>query len=214
MGTIEGWVQLQAGSELPSYPPGTVPDPGSTLPDLCGPPRTSFRQPVKKTKDGHLAGILVSATGFQTVPPHPAVTHRVVIENCRLTPALVVATQHDTLVVGNETDHAFVPSLVASPLMQVVLQGQEYSIPLDQPTTTELGCHFSTPCGKTHVFVLSHPVHATTSSTGYFRIEHVPTGKDIKLHAWHPLFEETMQPAPVEENATTHITLSLAPRTE
>lgn len=216
VGTVEGIVRVAEGvTELPAYaPPDIGLDAGRTFPDVCTPPRVVDRQPVQMGEGRAAIGVMVAATGDRErfrVPEVPPREHRVAIRDCRLTPMLIVATRGDRLMMENEMDHPFLPSLGQTPFHEGLLRGEPRTITLDRLAVEPLKCGFGTPCGRTDVIVLGHPVHATTDAQGRFRIDNVPAGQDITIHAWHPLFAESSARVHVGEGATQRIELVLRP---
>jgi hypothetical protein len=107
---LEGIVRLAAGQQLPEH---SLEDMESKVldhtargawPDACTPPKTADRQPVQLSAEGGLSGVVLAASQFKHGRTRPPVTHEVVIEDCRLTPSLVVAVKGDTLRVKNSLD--------------------------------------------------------------------------------------------------------------
>jgi hypothetical protein len=214
---VEGSVRLAEGYNLPSYRAEGMEKKvldhvaEAALPGSCTPLEASDRQPVKLTGDGHLAGILLAASKFSHQPQRPARVHEVVIRNCRLEPALVVAMKGDSLRVRNEVDYPFMPGLGQQPVARTLSRGQTYDVVLDTPGVNPLLCGFTAPCGRTDVIVMLHPYYAVTDATGTFRFEDFPTGEPVALSAWHPLFQESRQELRVEPGARQKLEFALTP---
>ena len=209
-GTVEGVVRIVAGAELPSYPDlraPTQPPP----PEACTPPRTVDRQPVQMNDARLLSGVLVQASGFTQEVTREPVTHEAFIRDCRLTPQLIAAVRGDTLTLKNETDYPFLPTMGLSNLSTAVLHDESRDYPLDRGGIFNLTCGFAAPCGRADVVVVYHPVHDITEEGGTFRMENVPAGEELRIHAWHPLFQEAAQTVTVAEGETLRIELELTP---
>lgn len=193
---IEGQVRLDEGyAEAPLY---TMEDIGMTpanseRPEGCPPVRRSDRRPLSLAEDRGLGGVLVSISReepFEREPPGEPQRRVVSIEECMLTPALMVARRGDSLVIRNETDQMFMPRVVNDPFMQGLLPNQERVIPLEAAgRVVDIQCQISTGCGRSDVVVLGHPYFAVTDADGRFRIEGLPAGT-YQVHAWHPLVPE------------------------
>lgn len=213
VGTIEGVVRLAEGAKLPEYARRDLGDKQlQKLPAVCPPRTESDLEPVKLEGDRGLAGVLVTATGFHGTFPHEPSQIEVAIRDCRLEPRLVVGQRGDQLVVRNETNFAFLPRLGSEKLQRVLTKGQSRTMPLERGGAYPLACTWGVPCGRTDVIVLYHPVYAVTGSDGHFRIDNVPAGQHVTVHAWHPLFQDATAPAEVAEGKTVHLDLTLAPR--
>jgi hypothetical protein len=186
-----GVVRLAPGVELPRLPPA-----GSELqppmPESCSPASERDRMPVRMGDDRTLEGVLVQASEFAVEVTREPVEHEVVIRDCRLEPRLVPAVRGDTLVVKNESDYPFLPTIGRAPMMQAVLPGQTRSFPLQEGGVHTLSCGFAAPCGRTDVIVVYHPLHTVTGEGGRFRLKGLPADHSLELHAWHPLFEDSM----------------------
>ncbi len=217
VGTVEGTIRLAPGAHLPSYAAnavGVLSGHPSSWPHECTLPTGGDLQPV--TMDAHrgLVGVLVAATGD---PKHFRVPHAaprdidVRIHDCRLTPAFVVATRGDTLVVHNEMKEPFMPSFPDDPFRRAAIQNTPLRMPLDRGGVRALACTLGVPCGRTDVIVLYHPVHAVIEAQGHYRLTNVPAGQRISLHAWHPLFKEALGTVTVQAGGTAHLDLVLSP---
>jgi hypothetical protein len=209
-GIVEGIVVLAEGTELPSYPDTRGPV-QPQIPESCTPPQLLDRQPVRSPDGRGLEGVLVQAAEFDAEMTREPATHEVVIRDCRLVPRLVAAVRGDTLRVKNETDYPFLPTLGRSPMMQAIMKDETRDFALDTGGVFSLTCGFAAPCGRTDVVVVYHPVHAVTDEAGRFRIENVPAGEEVEIHAWHPLFEDSMVTVTVAAGATETLELTLRP---
>jgi hypothetical protein len=215
---IEGVVRLAEGAELPSYPKDTMERTvlahvhDAPLPESCSPPKTTDRQPVQLTPDGLLAGVMVVATGFSKQPQRPPMVHEVAIEDCRLTPSLVVAMKGDTLRVRNTVNYPFMPTYRERGMARTLSPGQTYDVTLDKPGVQPLLCGFTAPCGRTDVIVLLHPLYAKTDANGKFKIEGLPPGENLMINVWHPLFQDSRQSVQLASGEHKSLEFVLAPR--
>lgn len=213
VGTIEGVVRLAPGAALPERPPGQPDAEGqaATVPEDCPPPKKTELRPVTLGADRGLEGVLVSATGFDVALPHEPTEVHATIRDCRLEPPLVVGQRGDSLIVTNQSNHAFMPRIGAQAFQQVLTHGQSRTIPLERGGSFPLFCAIGIPCGLTDVVVLYHPVYAVTTNDGHFRIDNVPAGEKVTLHAWHPLFREATAESRVGKGRTVHLDLTVEP---
>jgi len=218
LGVVEGTIRLAEGAELPRYTPEQLGRrPGQpALPDDCLPALETDLEPVRRTTDGLLDGVMVAVTGDvesfrRDLPPYTAQVRNVTIDRCRLAPRLLVAVRGDTLRVTNHMSYPFLPTLGETPFLRALTQGQFQDFELDRGGVRSLGCAFAAPCGRTEIVVVYHPVYAVTDAQGHFRIENVPVGDAVVFHAWHPLFEEASVTADVRAGQPTHVELVLSP---
>ncbi len=209
---IEGHVRLAPGAELPRYfdNPMIAASPRPGIPDFCNPPAERDREPVRRVAGDRLVGVLVAVSEFTGDVPREPATHEVFIRDCRLTPELVVATRGDTLRLVNETNYPFFPDL-GQGLMQALLRQQTRDLELGRGGVRTLACGFTAPCGRTQVVTLYHPLHTITDDQGHFRIEGVPSGQEIRLNAWHPLFAETNVAVTARPGETRRVEITLSP---
>ena len=196
-GVLTGVVRLANGAPLPEYSDQQMErkvlshTERAALPDSCSPPKINDRRPVQVTADGLLAGVMLAASEFTTQPDVPPTTHAIKIEDCRLTPRLVVAKRGDTLRVTNTVpNYPFMPAFGNTTVVKTLIPGQNYDVPLDQPGVSAVTCGFTAPCGRTDVVVLEHPYATVTDAQGHFRFEKFPADQAVTLNAWHPLFKE------------------------
>lgn len=209
---IEGTLRLADGAELAQYPESpTVGGPGRpALPEACTPPQQSDRVPVQEASGGGLTGVLVALADFDRHVDHEPETHRLTIEDCRLTPRLVVATRGDTLVLRNDTDYPFMPDL-GTGMLQGLLHEEERELELGQGGVRTLMCGFAAPCGRAEIVTLYHPLHTISDARGHYRIEGVPAGEELRVNAWHPLYQEANETVTLRSGETRTIDLVLSP---
>lgn len=216
-GTVIGIVRLAEGAVLPSWPLQAMPHPPGTQvprPELCGPPKLTDTQSARlDAATRGLSGVLVAPSDFDRAPPITATTHQLTIRECRLEPAFLVATVGDRVVLTNRTDYPFLPTGGEGPgVTQALLGGQTREFALDRVGPRTIGCNaFGSACGRTDVMTMAHPIHAVTGADGRFRIERVPANEDLRLHAWNPLFEETVLPLRLAPGETKTIDIVLTP---
>jgi hypothetical protein len=214
-----GSVRLAPGHELPSYTPEQMERAvlahvkGGTFPEICTPPKTADRTPVRQTPDGKLIGVMLAASEFspRTAQPAAARAHEITIKDCRLTPTIVVARIGDSLHVKNEVNYPLLPGMGTDSFNQTLNQGQSRDIALDTGGVKLLMCGFTAPCGRTDIIVLAHPFAAVTDEKGEFRIDDFPADETLRLNAWHPLFSETSITTRVASGETKRVELVLTP---
>jgi len=195
-GVLIGVVRLAEAADLPEYTDGQMErkvlshTQRAALPDACSPPKINDQRPVQLTADGLLAGVMLAASDFSTQPDVPPITRSVVIDDCRLTPRLIVAKKGDTLRVTSKVNYPFMPAFGATAVVKTLIPGQNYDVPLDQPGVSAITCGFTAPCGRADVIVLEHSYFTVTDGQGHFRFESFPADEAVTLNAWHPLFKE------------------------
>lgn len=211
VGTIEGEIRLAEGAELPKYSRAALGEsPRVTRPEICPAPRDTELTPVRRTEAGRLSGVLVSVTGFAKSPNSEPREHELRIFDCGLEPRIIAATRGDRLKIVNETPHAFLPSFGNEPFTDALAHKQVRTVALDRGGVIPVRCTFGSGCGRSDVFVLYHPVHSVTDAEGRFRMENVPAGS-VKVHAWHPLFDEAAAEVTIASGETKRVELTLRP---
>lgn len=214
MGTVEGIVRLAPGAALPSFPtnPMVASGPAAALPSDCAPPSDRDRQPVQVGASGGLTNLVIVATGdADHWPDSPGPrTHQARIENCRLTPSVLVAERGDTIHFENPTTFPFFPDL-GTGFSRALLPSDPLDLLLDQGGVRTIQCAFSNACGRMDVVTIYHPVHAVTDGEGRFRLTNVPAGQDVRITAWHPLFQEASAQTRVEAGGTATVELTIEP---
>lgn len=218
-GTVIGIVRLAQGAVLPSWPAQAMPRPPGTQvprPEVCGPPKLTDTQSARlDAATRALEGILVAPSDFDHAPPAGPVTHQLTIRECRLEPAFLVATVGDRVRLANATDYPFLPTAGAgSGITQALLSGQTRDLTLGHAGPRMVGCSaLGVACGRSDIMVMAHPLHAVTSADGRFRIERVPANQDLHLHAWNPLFQESVVPLRLSPGETKTVEFALTPAT-
>lgn len=216
-GLLLGVVRLAPGAELPSYAAAQMEKrvlshtERAPWPTSCTPPKTTDRQPVALTADRSLSGVVIAASEFSHQKSRPSRVHEVVIDDCRLKPAMVVAMKGDKLRVRSLVSYPFMPTFGSSPEVRTLIPGQTYDVVLDKPGVSPLVCGFTAPCGRTDVVVMLHPVASVTDAEGKFRIMGFPAGETVSVSAWHPLFGESRIDVRVEPGAEKHVEFVLTP---
>ena len=191
MATVEGVVRLASGSSLALRElPQTRNQP--PVPKQCRREGKEPAPPVSLEQGNGLRGVTVFATDFSGPTRDTSRrVHDVAIEKCAMTPSFVLASRGDVLRLHNNTDYPFLPKFGDTNLMRVILRDEQREIPLDFGGHSELRCGFAAPCGVTDVVVFYHRVFTKTAELGRYRLENVPAGQPVKLHAWHPLYRDT-----------------------
>ncbi len=209
-GTIDGIVRLSPDSLLPSYPDNPMVSTGASapMPADCAPPSERDRQPVQIGASGGLTNLVIVATGDREHWPDTAGprTRTARIEGCRLVPSTLVAERGDTIHLENESTFPFFPDL-GTGFTRALLPTDPLDLVLDQGGVRTIGCGFSNACGRIEVVTLYHPVYTVSDAEGRFRMTNVPAGQDVRITAWHPLFQEVGVNARVEVGGTTTIEL-------
>jgi hypothetical protein len=215
-GTVIGHVTFAPGDAgLPYYPDYMIPTPAAPAPPPEDCPHMQAHVPVRMDEhDRGLVGVMIAATEFdRTHPPHADPTHRdVEIRDCSLTPMLVVANVGDTIVVTNRSSYPYFPSVTGygGTTMAAIRDQPPREFSLDHPGITQLGCgSFGVQCGRADVIVLQNPAWAVTTTAGAYRIENVPPGDHVEIHAWHPLFAEAMERIDLHDGETKTVDLVL-----
>ena len=219
VGTLRGVVRLAPGAEVPAYTEAQLfgdASPGPR-PEACGPPQRSERQPVRLSEDRGLSNIAIVVIGEDpntfgdVLPEREPVEHRVAIRNCRLHPPTVVATRGDELVLVNEMDHPFLPTLGSSNFMRGLRQGEEHKWPLDRGGIVPLRCGFGSVCGRADVAVAFFPVNGVTDELGQFEITNAPTHQQLQVTTAHPLFQEAVVTTRVGVGEAVEVEITLHP---
>lgn len=213
-GFIEGIVRIAEGAEVPRYFDNPVQVEGrNPIPDDCTPPREVDRTPVTIADEtGGLVGLSIVGTGEDEASwPRPAepVLHEVAIRDCRLTPSLLVTTRGDRVRFTNETEYPFFPEL-GEGILQALLRPEPREITTEQGGVRTIQCGFAAPCGRMEMITLYHPVHTVSGADGRFRLE-VPAEQDVRITAWHPLFDEAATTARVAPGETREVELTIRP---
>lgn len=209
---IEGVVRLAPGAELPRFPenPMVAPRGRPNLPEACTPPQERDREPVKLVEGDRLAGMIVALSEFDNPVPHEPETHELFIRDCRLEPSLVVATINDRLRLTNETDYPFLPDFGGG-VMQALLHKDSREVELGRVGMRTLTCGFAASCGRADIVTMAHGLRAVTDAEGRFRIENVPANDELKIHAWHQLFQETAETLTLSPGETREVELIVQP---
>jgi hypothetical protein len=214
---VIGIVRLAEGAAVPSWPEQAMPRPPGTRqihPEVCGPPKLTDGQPARlDAATRALSGILVAPSDFDRAPAAAPVTHELTIRECRLDPPFFVATVGDRVRLSNATDYPFVPMAgEGAGITQALLFQQTREFPLQRPGARMVGCTtFGSACGRTDIMVMAHPLHALSGADGHFRIERVPANQDLQLHAWNPLFQESVVPLRVAPGETKTVEFVMTP---
>jgi hypothetical protein len=219
VGTVIGYVRLEAGALLPMYPealiareplrPRKAPEP---IPEECTRANQAARLPVSMSEARGLSGMLVTASEFRRSPKHEAVAHRVRIERCALRPQTIAMSAGDRLVLENRDAFPFAPLYGPAYEARPLPRERELFIPVVAGSIEPLSCSSDAPCGRSDVFVLRHAVHAVSDDLGAFRIANFPAGEQVRLTAIHPLFEESETALWVEPNETVRVELHVRPK--
>jgi len=215
LGTVEGIVRLAEGAALPSFPVNPMVSTGASapLPAECAQPSDADRQPVQIGASGGLTNLVIVATGDADHWPDSAGprTHQARIENCRLAPRTLIAERGDTIHFENPTTFPFFPDL-GTGFSRALIPTDPLELVLDQGGVRTIQCGFANACGRMDVVTIYHPVHAVSDAEGRFRMENVPVGQDVRVTAWHPLFQEVGVQTRIESaGQTVRVELTIQP---
>jgi hypothetical protein len=195
VGTLTGQVELAPGAQLPEYSPIDLsrkpldPTENAQVPPSCAAANELARTPVQLTPGGFLSGVVVAASDFNRMRERAPQVHKVWIENCRLRPVTIAATGGDTLQLINTDEFEFEPLLGPTYRPQGLAQGEKTTFPLIGGGIDSLMCSPPAACGRTDLVVFFHTVHAVTDADGAFQITNFPAAENVRVTAWHPLFE-------------------------
>jgi hypothetical protein len=215
--TLVGRVRLAEGRPLPAYTPldlaRTLLHGGTRAeaPAQCAAANAAALQPVALGDDRGLSSIVVAASDFSRVPERGPVTHSVAISGCRLQPSVVAAMAGDRIEIENRDAFTFEPLLGPAYGPHALAQGRKVAL-LATPGVESIRCSTHAPCGRSDVVVFYHPVFATTSARGEFRIENFPASEMVRVTAWHPLFEESETFVWLEPGTTNTVEFTLSPK--
>jgi hypothetical protein len=190
VGKVHGIVKLAPGASVPMAPP--VLSHGAKPPSIkpCPPVDENDQRLVTQSKQtGGLSPIHVALTGMKAVPPAEQVTHELFIDACRVRPTLVGARRGDLVKLTNRSEMALVPQLPGDSFMRGLMRGESHTFEATR-TQTKVQCSFGSYCGETLVIATTHSLYDVTTSEGFFTIDRVPLDQPLKVHAWHPLFQE------------------------
>jgi hypothetical protein len=218
VGILSGQVQLAADAQLPQYAPIDLArrplqqSDQRKPPDVCATANEAARTPVQRTENGMLSGIVVAASDFTRQRDHAPRVHKVWIENCRLRPTTIAATGGDTLQLVNTDEFEFEPLIGPSYKAQPLPQGKKLTLPLIPGGIDSLLCSLGAGCGRTDIVVFFHTVHAVTNENGSFRIPNFPASENVRVTAWHPLFEATETFVWLDPNQQSSVKLVISPK--
>ncbi|MFI5307387.1 MAG: hypothetical protein ACHQ53_08555 [Polyangiales bacterium] len=195
VGVLSGRVRLAEGAALPEYAAvdlsrrPLLPDRLPQAPTACAAANERARRPVELGADRGLGGVIVAASDFTRFRQRDLVKHRVVIQGCRLSPAVIAAQGGDVLELENLDDFDFEPLLGPTFTPRALPRGRKVRVPLSPGGIESLICSPSAPCGRTDLVVFFHSVYAVTDARGDFRIPAFPAAEQVRVSAWHPLFD-------------------------
>lgn len=218
VGVLTGQVQLAAGARLPRYAPVDLSRrplqlrEAERVPEGCAAANEAARAPVQQTSEGLLSGIVVAASDFTRMRERAPKVHKVAIEDCRLKPVTIAATGGDTLELVNRDDYPFQPLIGPTYEAHALPQGKKLVLPMVPGGIDSLLCSLGASCGRTDMIVFFHTVHAVTDATGTFKIANFPAAENVRVTAWHPLFEESETFVWLDPGQRSHVKLILKPK--
>jgi hypothetical protein len=216
--TLIGHVELAPDAQLPEYTPIDMariplnPIERTRVPANCADANEQARTPVRRTPAGFLSGVVVAASDFTRMRERAPQVHKVWIENCRLRPATIAATGGDTVQLVNTDDFEFAPMLGPTYSPRGLPHGEKLTFPLIPGGIDSLQCDPTASCGRTDLVVFFHTVHAVTDDQGAFKLTNFPASENVRLTAWHPLFEPSETFVWLNPGENTSVTLVLTPK--
>ena len=200
-GHIEGVVRLAAGAKLEAI---TIDN--GTDPEACG-SRQVLGEPSRTigadSAARELAHVIVAVTNPPTRIPTSAPS-RVTIDNrdCRFVPHVSVARIGSELVATNSDTVLHTTHLYGPREMNLSLPTRDVRATrrLTVPGLYAVKCDIH-GWMQAYVRVDNHSWHATTDTTGAFRIENLPGGR-FELEFWHPRLGSVRQEVQVTAGET------------
>ena len=125
-------------------------------------------------------------------------------------PRTLVAERGDTIHFETELNFPFFPDL-GTGFSRALLPTDPLDLVLDQGGVRTIGCAFANACGRMEVVTLYHPVFTVSDAEGRFRMTNVPANQEIRVTAWHPLFQEIAGNTRVEPGQTVQLELVIQP---
>lgn len=218
VGTLIGQVELAPDAQLPEYAPIDLTrkpldaTEQARVPPNCSAANLLARTPVHRTPSGLLSGVVVAASDFTRMRERAPQVHKVWIENCLLRPATIAATGGDTLQLVNTDEFEFEPLLGPTYRPRGLSQGEKLTFPLIGGGIDSLICSPQAACGRTDLVVFFHTVHAVTDADGAFQLTNFPAAENVRVTAWHPLFEPSETFVWLNPGEQTRLTLVLTPK--
>jgi plastocyanin len=212
-GVVRGTVKLADGAQLPlagdPHESSGVVDPVAP----CSPIGEADRRVVFAAQGTRgLTPIHVAVTGMKSMPTAAPRTHVVHALDCRFQPDLVGAQVGDTVRFENNSAVVLATAFPGDSFLRTLGVGESHEVPVKSAGVLMAGCPIGSFCGGTRIVAVAHPLWAVTDQAGSFRIEHVPLGEPVVVHAWHPLFGETSASITLDASAPEQeLTLSLTP---
>ncbi len=190
VGTLRGIVKLSTGAVLPLAPLPTEGKTDTAIAPGCPNISEADRKQVEESATtGGLSPLHVAITQMTAAPERAPVTHELEIRDCRLWPRMVAVRTGDQLRVINKSDAPFLPVLPRDAFMQALLPKTERTITVSGIGPMPIKCGFASYCGESVLVSTAHTLYAVTDAEGRFTITGVPLDQELKVHAWHPLFQ-------------------------
>jgi hypothetical protein len=217
VGVLTGRVRLAEGAQLPAYASLDVARPvlhehaQRAVPAECAAANEAARRPVLLTQERSLSGVVVAASDFLHFRERKPQLHRAAIEHCRLHPAVIAARGGDILELENRDAYGFEPLVGPAFRAFALASFAPVRFPL-KPGVESILCTRAAPCGRADLVVFYHPVYALTDAHGEFHIDHFPASEQVRVTAWHPLFDESETYVWLEPGQHVAVELSLTPK--
>ncbi len=210
-GAVEGVVYVTGPSAPEAPPSGTY-----ALCPAAARTRAKLFREAAPTSDGRrpLGDALVAVTGyhgFYLAERHEA--REVIIDDCAAAPRTIDVTIGQRLEFINRTNALFAPSIEAEPTIAVMAAGKAtgpIQLYPQKPGYFALRDLLGGAFASADLYVLLHPLHAVSDSSGHFRIEGVPVGKLQAFARLPSIRRESAAPVEVRAGETAHIDLTIA----
>lgn len=162
--------------------------------DACPPSKDVYGKAFREgpaLPDGRrpLADAMVGITGYSKFyVPEANDSQLITIDTCAYSQRTVVLTLGQALLVRNNTGDIYAPELENEPAPALMMAAPKsdpvklYPSKIGRYRVVERTSH---PWMEMDVYVIGHPLHAVTDTTGHYRIERVPVGK-LSIGAIHP----------------------------
>lgn len=196
-GVITGTITLADGAKLPSR------EDYGRMGDLvvidpvkpCSPLSERDRQPVEllDAKLRTLSNLHVAVTGMKGDRERAPQVLDVTIEDCRVRPNMIGIRRGDSVRITNNSEVGLLPIFSFEQFMPALAPKQARVVEVPRAGIFTLGCGFAAYCGHAHMISVHHTLFDVSDNKGSFRIEGVPVGQKLVVHAWHPLFKESKQ---------------------
>lgn len=205
-GSVEGTIRVTGD------PPASTPADFSKCPAAAEVWGKQFREAPAPDGSRVLADAIVAVTGYTgSFVPEKDEAETVKIEGCGYQRRVVTMTFGQRLEVKNDSTEFWTPLLEPTPnkvMMMAPPKGDAVRLYPKRPGRFLLVDH-DRRYANADVFVMLHPLHATTDLAGHYRIDGVPVGK-LKVNTTHPrITTEASADVTIEPNVVARVDLVL-----